>query len=157
MRGVAIHLVAVAMLAACGGHEDAGPTELPPGEIEWTSLVPSTFRAAYPEPAKLVIRDPVAYAKLWNTVAAEMAPIPAPPAVAFSSEMVLAICLGPGPSGRAVGLRSVERLGDEIVVTYGVREGKAGGPETRSGPCAIVSVPRTDLPVTWRREGEEPK
>ncbi len=148
----ALLLLALLVLGACGDDAPEVPIELSQGEMEVRTLVPPTFRATYPEAANLVIRDPVAYLKLWNVVAAEMTPLPAPPPAHFDREMVLAIFLGPGPAGRAVGVRGVERVGDEIVVRYGTRERVSGGAERRSGPCVIVAVPRSDLAVVWSRE-----
>ncbi len=147
-------LIALMALAACGADDAPEAADVPEGELTVRSLVPSMFRAAYPEPTNMVIRDTVAWAKLWDTVAADMTPKPNPPSVEFTSEMVLAICLGPGPDGRALGIRSVERIGDELVVTYGVREGGSGGVERRVGPCAIVAVPRSELNVKWSLVGD---
>jgi hypothetical protein len=96
-----------------------------------------------------VIRD----AATWETVWREHRPGTAPPAVDFTSQMVLAVFMGPqslGCDSASVNVASVTRAGQGLEVVVDEHHPQ-GGEECRSNPYDFVSCTRTPGPVSFVR------
>lgn len=58
-----------------------------------------TYVSQLRQPERLVIRDQAAWAAAWSSLWPAFAPIPAPPNVDFSREMIVFVALGERPTG----------------------------------------------------------
>lgn len=93
------------------------------------------------ERLEVVVRTP----NEWRVLSDRFAPGKSPAAVDFSSDMVVAIFVGPGRfSGYRVEILSVVRDGGNIVVRYRRRmlDGLRASTPVNGAPYQIVAVPR---------------
>ncbi|HEV7595217.1 MAG TPA: protease complex subunit PrcB family protein [Gemmatimonadaceae bacterium] len=55
--------------------------------------------SGFDKPARIVVRDAAAWRALWSQIYVGRAPVPAPPAIDFSREMVVVVALGSRSTG----------------------------------------------------------
>jgi hypothetical protein len=151
-------LLALLALAACASvpadrhrERDVGRgADLPRravAELPTTTVDAGSF-SGYQVPAEVVVRDQVAWERLYR----HHAPGDRVPRVDFSRETVLAVFLGTrSTGGHRVTVESVEVTEGGLVVRYVEH---LPGPDPRTGPALtspfhIVTVPRTDAPVRF--------
>lgn len=96
-------LLVVALVAACGDDAKSVPYE----------QLLSVSSAAYPAPARVLIRDEATWAVVWP----ELAPALATPAIDFSKDMVIVVALGARADARSHASITRVALGDDLEVT----------------------------------------
>jgi hypothetical protein len=92
-------------------------------------------------PAQVTARSETEWAALWSRHAGDRER----PAVDFSTEMVVAVCLGSRPTaGFDVEIVGVRAAGDRLVVRYQVTRPRPGTvvAQVLTFPCHIVAVAR---------------
>ena len=93
------------------------------------------------ERLEVVIRTP----NEWRALSDRFAPGKSPATVDFSSEMAVAIFVGPGRfSGYRVEILSVVRDGGNIIVRYrrGMRDAPRASASVQGAPYQVVAIPR---------------
>jgi hypothetical protein len=115
--------------------------------------VASGARSRVTEPLETVARTPADWLALW---ARHSAPGVPPPPVDFDREMVLAVFLGRRPtSGFQVVITGADEAGPSRSVEVSYREVEPAPGSVRrpvvTMPFHIVAVPRSALPVRFRR------
>lgn len=150
MRRSAIALFAM-LAAGCSSPLDAPVAHTP---VTVTRLRSDAFSFTYfsqlRQPEQLVIRDQAAWVDAWASLWPAFAPIPAPPNVDFSSEMIVFVALGERPTGGySIVVDSAGTSARGVTVWIG---SSAPGPhcfttQAFTQPVDIARLPRIDAPV----------
>ncbi|MEK7745158.1 MAG: hypothetical protein AAB576_00650, partial [Elusimicrobiota bacterium] len=124
----------------------AAPSSLPrveekPIELGWTRSWSGTGGN---KQGGFAVKDPDSWSSLWNGLGSGE-PLPS---VDFSKETALAVFSD--AEGKAVEISSIHKQGPRLWVAYRLMERKAEGGVPAS-PYHIVIIPRTDLPVTFKK------
>ena len=108
-------------------------------------------------PARLVVRDDVAWAAVWAQMAGRVRPTPPAPAVDFAREMLLVAAGGPLFGGADIAITGVSARPDSLVALVLVRTGLWPGCTTDGGvrPAAVVRVARDPRSVAFREARED--
>jgi hypothetical protein len=100
-----------------------------------------------------VVRTPRAWEELWRKHAEGIRMPTVPPAVDFSRNMVVAVFFGKVPAGQRTAILSIQRENDRLIAVLQMIG--PPGPESEDlpqiTPFHIVEVPRSSLPVVFRR------
>ena len=159
-RFVESSAVALTLFAAsCASPEQS---TLPPGPnipIVRLRAEPYSFEfsSGLNTPARLVVRDPVAWQSLWTQLYERRSPVPPVPAVDFSREMLVVAALGVRSSGGYVILID-GASGEGSNVTVAVRSISPGQGCAVTGaltqPVDIARLPRRDGDVRFLERSE---
>jgi len=153
-------IAALAMLAT-GGRSAvaAGQHNLPTIPIAVSRLRPGiTAFSAYAgvnDPMRAVIRDSVAWRRLWEQINRPFVPQPVLPSVDFAREMVVVAGLGSRPNaGYDVVIAGAESDSAGIQSSVRVAAPASGCPTAAvmTQPIDLARVPASDLPVRFRDE-----
>lgn len=101
-----------------------------------------------------VVRDANAWSALWAQHKSGRTPQPALPAIDFSKDLIAAVFAGQRPNSCwELNIERVSRLEGKIVVEYRLRDVTpvAICAMAITSPSHLVALPRTDLPVEFRR------
>jgi hypothetical protein len=111
-----------------------------------------TFSSQLRQPERLVIRDQAAWVDAWASIWPAFAPIPAPPNVDFSREMIVFVALGQRPTGGyAILVDSAGTNAEGVTVWIGTTSPGAQCVNTQAftQPVDIARLPRIDAPVRF--------
>jgi len=116
--------------------------------------------SGFADAARLVVRDSVAWGRVWATLHVGAAQAPPPPPIDFRREIVIVAALGGRTAaGYAITIDTVRRAGEEIeaVVRTFVPGERCGGGVAFVEPADAVRVPRSERAVTFteRRQALE--
>jgi carotenoid cleavage dioxygenase-like enzyme len=90
----------VALIAGCGGSDVTQPPGTPLSVVRLRSEPYSfSYYSGLNKPARLVIRDAIAWRTVWNQIYATQTPVPSLPEIDFSREMVIVAALGSRSTG----------------------------------------------------------
>lgn len=95
------------------------------------------------------VEDAAAWSTLWRTLSTAPAP-----AVDFKRSMVVAVFLGPRPTGGyAVEFGETKRLARSLLIRWRERSPEAGmsPPDGATSPYAMKVLPRSDVPVRFEK------
>ena len=101
------------------------------------------YQSGISEPLEIVARNQADWTALWKKHASTESNPPPAPAIDFGKEMVVAVFLGERPTGgHDIEITSVERSGDNLVVSFVERSPQPGGVVTQAftQPFHIVRV-----------------
>lgn len=153
-------LAALLLLAAAGcGDEAAAPSPTSGAdpaavgdELSILRKFPPSASGGYAAPAQEIHRDAASFATAWKKANAHMAPVPPPPAVDFSKEMVALVALGQKPnSGFSVEIVGIRRTESSLRILFAAREPAAGtmSAAVMTNPWHAVVLTRDDGPIEW--------
>ena len=109
-----------------------------------------TYASELRQPERLVIRDQSAWIDAWASLWPAFAPIPAPPNVDFSREMIVFVALGERPTGGySILVDSAGTNGQGVTVWIGTSAPGAhcGTTLAFTQPVDIARLPRIGVPV----------
>lgn len=132
----------LALLAACGGVSISF----------FYSTIDKAAHSGVDAFRLAVVGTPGAWAELWFAHIAPLAPAPPPPAIDFSSRMVVGVFLGPRPNAcYAVRIDDIVSAADRVLVYFSERRPQPGEfcAQVITTPAHIVSVTRTSLPFEF--------
>src|SRR5215470_9736911 len=145
MRGVASFLLLLASCTACAATAATMPF----------STLAKGLASGVAQPTQIVVRTQDDWAGLWSRhMRTQIAP-PPPPPVDFSRDMVVALFMGERPTGGyAIEVTRIERTDSGLSVHYRTTrpDPAAMHAQALTQPFHLVSLPRTDGPVTFVAE-----
>ena len=107
------------------------------------------------EPAQIVVRSQSEWDALWARHMRVRTAPPPPPAVDFSTEMVVALFLGERPTGGyAIEMTRVERTDSSLAVHFRVTKPDPGAMlmQVLTQPFHLIKLPRVDEPLRFLPE-----
>ena len=95
-----VSVCVLALSAACGGSDLTQPpgTSLPMVRLR-SEPYSFTFYSGLDRPARIVIRDALAWRVVWNQIYLRQSPVPPLPAIDFSRDMMVVVALGSHSTG----------------------------------------------------------
>lgn len=154
MRAVTLLLLLIGLVSA-GGCALRGPSH----KMTWRTLSRG-LTSGLTAPRQMVIRDEVAYFKLWADHAAEVNRMALPPTVDFSREMVIVVALGNRPTGGyLVEVVDAELRGRTLEVLVGEREPQPGTLQIQqvTQPYQMIVLPALNARVRFQTVREAPR
>jgi len=127
--------------------------------LEFTTIEKGFF-SGFTERKKWIIKTQEQWLKSWNMHTSTRIPHPAPPAIDFTKDMILAVFIWQRPSGGfSVEIIRVEKVEDTIVVFFRETEPSPDAMVTAvlTQPYHIIRIKKTDLPVIFKNVEEENK
>lgn len=152
MRSLIASLCAL-LAVGCSSSLD-GPSTHTPLTVTRLSSEPISFTDASQlrQPERLVIRDQAAWVAAWSSLWPAFAPIPAPPNVDFSREMIVFVALGERPTGGySILVDSAAASARGVTVWIGTSSPGLHCVTTQAftQPVDIARLPRTDATVRF--------
>ena len=157
---VSLGSLAFAVLTACfSADTSAGPSG---ASIPITRLRAEpysfSFVSGFDKPARLVVRDPASWQAAWLQTYRGSSPVPPPPAVDFSREMIVVVALGSHSSGGYGILIDGASEADAGAINVSVRS-ISPGPKCAvtaafTEPVDIARVPRRNGRVHFVEQNE---
>jgi len=151
-------LLIVAMLTLGGCFQEPVMSLDPPVSVPFVTVEQGTS-SGIRDARFLVVRTEKAWKDLWAAHAAAVTPPPAPPAIDFAQEMVVAVFSGERPTGGSrVQIQGVETQSRQnvIIVTYQQSDAPSGAMTTQvlTQPFHMVKAKKSEgLPTFMRRPG----
>jgi hypothetical protein len=146
MRSIASLVLLLASCTACG----AAVGE----QVPFSTLGKGT-NSGVREQAQVVVRTQSEWVSLWGRHMRTRTAPPPPPAVDFSTEMVVALFLGERPTGGyAIEVTRVERTDTGLSVRFRVTKPAPGTMQTQmlTQPFDLIKLPRVDESLTFIAE-----
>lgn len=145
--------VAIVSLLGCNA-EDPGPGEpLTPTSLEYTDGSPVKGDNSGVGGKRLqVVRDSAEFSGLWSEHVAAFSPMPAQPAVDFSSRLVVAAFAGRQPSGGySMTVETVREYPEfvDVLVEFTTPGDGCAVPSVITEPHHLVTLPARDKPVVF--------
>lgn len=149
-----INLTALVLLTwavdACAAQTSL-PSNLAPVRISVTTIEKGNF-SGIREPLLVIVRTQEDWNSLWKGHASIQSPIPLPPAVDFSAEMVVGLFAGEKKGGGyEVELTGAELKDSTLYIYYLEKSPIAGGMtiQALTQPFHLAKLPRYDAPVVF--------
>lgn len=126
-------------------------------DTSFANAYPFRFFSGATTAQRSVLRSQAQWIEVWNVLQQWTAPLTAPPAVDFTTEMVVFVSLGARSSGGySTAIRHVTMVSDTLWVLLTERQ---PGPtclvlSALTQPTDVRVVPRTDAPVRFRTRQE---
>ena len=145
--------VCALLAVGCSSSRDEASTRTPLTVTRLSSEpISVTYASQLRQPARLVIRDQAAWVSAWASLWPAFAPIPAPPNVDFSREMIVLVALGERPTGGyTILVDSAAVSGAGVTVWIGTSSPGRRCVTTQAftQPVDIARLPRTDGAVRF--------
>jgi hypothetical protein len=160
-RFIAVTLAAVAATGtgAIGACQDESPGNRQSAEVAF-QVVADEVACGLEEPARLVVRDEEAWARLWSQVYLPVEPVPERPEVDFSREMLIAVAMGTHRSGGFdISVQRIAVEDERLMVTVHTSRPPPGAMVgmALTQPLQIVRVERNDEEVVFLDAQGEPE
>lgn len=148
----------IPLLLACGAISCSSAMEpIPPGtSVPVTRLNGQPYSFMYysqlQQPERLVVKDQSAWIAAWSSLWPNGAPIPAPPAVDFSRDMIVVAALGArSTGGYSIYVDSARATPDGLIVFIGTSAPGRHCVTTQAftQPVDLARLPRTDGAVRF--------
>jgi hypothetical protein len=159
MRAVPLSIVVLSLASACATRPPATVSRAIPESASSVSIRRDDNSATLlqgnsglTEPTRLVVRSDAEWRDVWSKLVDHVSPVPEPPSIDFTKEMVVVASLGAKPtSGHMI---RVARAGRMSGVTYVEVVSTSPGPRCKmparpSAPADVVVMPKLDEPVTF--------
>jgi protease stability complex PrcB-like protein len=146
MRSVASLVLLLASCAACGAAV---------GETVPFSTLGKGINSGIREPAQVVVRSQSEWVALWGRHLRTRTAPPPPPAVDFTTEMVVALFLGErSTGGYEIEVTQVERTDPGLAVRFRVKKPDPGAMpmQVLTQPFHLIKLPRVDESLTFSAE-----
>jgi len=134
-------------------------TEKSVKSLEFTTIERGFF-SGFTEKKNWVIKTQEQWTELWNVHTLTRIPHPAPPAVNFEKEMVLAVFIGQRPTGGfAAEITKIKKYGNELIVFFTEVKPAPDALVTQvlTQPYHIIKIEKNSLPVKFKKVEENKK
>ncbi len=152
-------MLALLFAPGCGVQQAEPAPDIPPTAVSVRfQAVAELQNSGLDRQAVMTVRTAAEWEDLWSTATAPVQPATDPPAVDFTSRMVLVVALGRRATGGFdVRIGSVFEDGERLYVVYTETSPGEGCLTTQafSAPISAVSVPSSGKPVNFVRRTNE--